>query len=223
MPRQITYVAGIENGSIFLANFGKRISFVAQQPVHIPDESQVVLVPAGLANGPPPLLYSLQYLVLNFARTNWGPFREATHQLVEEFLGADLEVERVPAVFHAYVEQVQSEHSDVGITVIDKVDYSDRGLSRSRPFFVVDEVGNLESNGQVGLVVLGTAGLLNVALQLGSAATCFSPAVPRSCSGSSGLHTCSRRCNVLQYRDSMPSFSIEGVVFVATEPCILDA
>ena len=193
--------------------------------MHVPDESQVLFVPAGLANGPPPLLYGLQYLVLNFAGTHGGPFREATHQLVEELFGADLEMERVPAVFDTYVEQVQSEQSDVWVTVVDKVDYSDRRLARSRPLFVVDEVGNFESNGQVGFVVLGTAGLLNVALNLGGTAACFSPAVPHSCSGSSGLHACSRCFDVLllQCGSPMSSLSIGGIVLVAAEPCVWDA
>lgn len=44
-------------------------------------------------------------------RAKRGPLRKPADQLIEKFLGTDLEMERVAAIFHAYVEKL----SDVSL------------------------------------------------------------------------------------------------------------
>lgn len=84
-------------------NFRKSITLVAQQPVHIPDKPQILLIPAGLANAGPPLLDQLEDLVLHRAIVRRRSFGEPADKLVQEILCRDLEVERIAAVFDADV------------------------------------------------------------------------------------------------------------------------
>lgn len=154
--------------------------------MHIPNKPQVLLVPARLANGASPFFYGLQYLHLHPAVANGRALGESPNELIEEFLGANLQLERVAAILDADIEQAQGEQGNVWVAVVDVVDDGHGCLARGAALLGVDEVGDLEIQGQVGLVVLGTACGLDEALQLrwcvGSPA---SPWVPggRSCAG----------------------------------------
>lgn len=134
--------------------------------MHIADEAQILLVAAGLAYGAAPLLDGLEYLRLDTGVAEGRALGEAPHELVEELLGGDLQVEGVAAVLDADVEQVEGEQADVGIAGIDIVDDGDGGLARRGALLAVDEVGDLEVEGEIGLEVIGTAGAGDEALQL---------------------------------------------------------
>lgn len=182
----ITHITRVQDGCIIFPNFRKSIALVTQQPMHVPNEAQVLLVPARLADGAAPFFYSLEYFHLHPAEADRRALGEATDELVEELLGADLQLEGVAAVLDADVEQVEGEQGDVGITVVDVVDDSNGGLAGGGALFGVDQVCDLEIQGQVGLVVFGAAGGLDEALELGrSVAAPSSPWVAggRSCAG----------------------------------------
>lgn len=154
--------------------------------MHIPDEPQILLVPARLADGTAPFFYGLEDLHLHPAVPDGRALREAADELVEELLGADLQLEGVAAVLDADVEQIQGEHGDIGVAVVDVVNDGDGGLAGGRALLGVDEVGDLEVQGEVGLVVLRTAGGLDEALELRrDVAAPSSPRVPggRPCAG----------------------------------------
>lgn len=98
-------------------------------------------------------------------------------------------MERVAAVLDADVEQVEGKQRDVGIAVVDVIDDGHRGLSRGGTLFGVDQVGDLEVQGQVGLVVVGTAGGRDEALKLGRCrAAHLGPPVTRGVAGRRRLH-----------------------------------
>lgn len=134
--------------------------------MHIPNETQVFLVPARLADGAAPFFYSLEYFHLNPAEADWRTLWEAADKLVEKLLSTNLQLKWVATVLDADIEQIQGEQRDVGVAVVDVVDYSHGGFARGRALFGIDEVGDLEIQGQVGLVVLGAAGGLDKSLEL---------------------------------------------------------
>lgn len=89
--------------------------------MHISYKAEVLLVPRGLAYRLPPFLYELQYPVLHAGGMDGRTFGKAADELIEEFLGADLEVEGVSAVLDAYVEELcrsQQVISDNSHTVV---------------------------------------------------------------------------------------------------------
>ncbi len=135
--------------------------------MHVSDEAQVLLVAAGVADGAPPFLDGLEDLHLHARGPYWRALGEAADELVEELLSADLQLEGIAAVLDADVEQVQGQQGDVGVAVVDVVDDADGGLARGRALLAVDQVGDLEVQRQVRLVILGTAGRLDKALKLG--------------------------------------------------------
>jgi hypothetical protein len=67
-------------------------------------------------------------------------------------------VESVAAVLDADVEQSQGQHGHVGIAVVDILDNSDGGFARSVSLLSIDQVGNLEIEGEVWFEVLRVAG-----------------------------------------------------------------
>lgn len=81
--------------------------------MHVPYKPQIVLVPRRLTYSLPPFFYQLEYLILHPRRVNRRALWKSADELVEEFLGADLEVESVAAVFDADVEEL-SLVSDAG-------------------------------------------------------------------------------------------------------------
>lgn len=106
--------------------------------MHIPYESQILLVPRGLTYCAPPFFNRFQYLHLHSRRSDRGPLREPPHELIKEFLGTDLKVKRVSAVLDANIEQVESQQGDVGVPMIDVIDDSYRCLPRRISFLRVD-------------------------------------------------------------------------------------
>lgn len=76
--------------------------------MHISDEAQVVLVPRRLADGLPPFFDQLEDSILDARGMHRRALGETTNELVEELLGADLEVEWVAAVLDADVEELES-------------------------------------------------------------------------------------------------------------------
>lgn len=150
-----THVTGIQHGCIFPPHFGEHVALVAEQPVHVPDEAQIISIPARLANRHAPFFNQLKDPVLDAGRPNWRALRESPHQLVEEFLCADLQVEGVAAVFDADIEQAEGEQGNIGVAVVDEADNGCGSLARGGALLAVDEVRDLEVERQIGLVVLG--------------------------------------------------------------------
>lgn len=85
--------------------FGPR-TLVAEQPVHVPNVHQVLLVLARDADRVLPLVHELEDLLHRGRRERRRPFGEAPDELVEELFRADLEVEGVAAVLDEDVEQL---------------------------------------------------------------------------------------------------------------------
>lgn len=50
--------------------------------------------------------------MLDPRRPHWGPFGEPPHQLIQEFLGADLKLKRISAVLDANIEQLYMHSRD---------------------------------------------------------------------------------------------------------------
>lgn len=101
-----THITRIQNCRILLPNLRKNIPLITQQSVHIPNMPQVLLVPRRLTYRLPPLFNQLENAVLHARRVHGRAFGEAAHELVEELLGADLEVEWVTAVLDADIEEL---------------------------------------------------------------------------------------------------------------------
>lgn len=55
-PDRRTYVTGVQNCSILVSNFREDVALVEQETVHIPNMSQILLVPRRLTNRLPPFL-----------------------------------------------------------------------------------------------------------------------------------------------------------------------
>ena len=102
----LTYITGIEHCSIIPAHFRKGVALVAEQPVHVPNKAQVLLVPTRLAYRTPPLLNGFQDLGLNAGWSDRRSLGEPSDELIEELLGADLKMKGVTAILHANVEQL---------------------------------------------------------------------------------------------------------------------
>ena len=75
-------------------------------------------------------------------------------------------MEWVAAVLDANIEQVDSQECDIGVPVVDETDDGSSSLSRGAALLGVDEVGDFEVQGEIGLVVLGTARGLDKPLEL---------------------------------------------------------
>lgn len=210
------HITGVQDGRVIFPDLGKCVALIAQQPMHVPNEAQILLVPTRLADGAAPFFYGLEYLHLHPAEADRRTLGEAADELVEELFGANLQLKGVATVLDADIEQVEGEHGDGGVAVVDVVDDGHSGLARGGALFGVDQVGDLEVQGQVGLIVLGAAGGLDEALELGgSVTTPSSPGVPggRPCAGRlhrdgcvSRSSCCSRRpCSRWAVIDSQPA------------------
>ena len=75
--------------------------------MHVPNVDQVFLVFARDADGILPLVHEFEDLFHRRRRERRRPFRETAHELVQELFRADLEVERVAAVFDEDVEELR--------------------------------------------------------------------------------------------------------------------
>jgi hypothetical protein len=105
--------------------------------MHIPYEAQVLLVARGLAYRLAPLFNQFEDSVLHSRSVHRWPLRESPDQFVEEFLGTDLQVERVAAILDADVQElgnishksteqrggshVEGEQGHILVSVVDKV------------------------------------------------------------------------------------------------------
>lgn len=65
---------------------------------------------------------------------------------------------------------MESQHRDVGVTMIDEADDLHGGLARAVGLLLVDQVRDLEFERHVGLVVRGIAGALDVGDEVALAA-----------------------------------------------------
>ena len=74
--------------------------------MHVPDEAQIVLVPRRLTDCLAPFFNQLEDAVLDARGVHGRALGKAADELVEELLGADLEVEGVAAVLDADVEEL---------------------------------------------------------------------------------------------------------------------
>lgn len=123
------------------------VPFVTQQPVHVPDEAQVLLVPARLAYRAPPFFDSFQDLRLNFIIANRRPLGESSNKLVQKLLGTNLELKWVSAILDTYIEKAQGEKADVGVARVDVVDDGDGSFAGCAALLTVDQIGDLEVKG----------------------------------------------------------------------------
>lgn len=183
--------------------------------MHVPDEAQIISVPARVANRHAPFLNQLKDLVLDAGRPNWRALRESPHQLVEELLCADLQVEGVAAVFDADIEQAEGEQGNIGVAVVDEADNGCGSLARGGALLAVDEVRNLEVERQIGLVVFGAAGSLDEAQELRRGAANVAPAIASRGASRSSFHLV-LSCAALvwweldQAKGSCPAGSVSG-------------
>lgn len=121
--------------------------------MHVADVDEVLLALARRADRALPLVHELENLLHRRRRVRRRPLGEPPHELVEELLGADLEVERVAAVLDEDVEELrargsegvsfssdvlkrlirtthmESEHGDVRVAVVDEAHDLDSCLS----------------------------------------------------------------------------------------------
>lgn len=192
----LTHVAWVEDSRIFPSDFRERISFVAQQSVHVSNKPEILLIPAGITYSEAPFFNFFKNLGLHSGRSDRGSLWESPDELIEKLFGADLEVEGVPAVLNANIEEVEGKKSDVGVAMINVADDGSGGLAGSSALLVVDKVSDLEAQGKVGLVVLGAAGGLDEPQQLGGWPAEFSPAIAGRCPSRRCFHNavlCRRR------------------------------
>ena len=159
----VSYIARVEHSGVLSANLGEGITLITQQTVHVPDKAQILFVPARLTYRNAPLLNGLEDPGLDPGRANGWTLGKSADELVEKLLCADLEVEGVAAILDADVEQVEGEEGDVGVAVVDEADNGRGGLARGGALLAIDEVGDLETQRQVGFIVLGTTSRLDVA------------------------------------------------------------
>ena len=74
--------------------------------MHVPDMSQILLVPRRLANGLTPFLNRLQNAMLDPRSPDRWPFGEPPYQLIQELFGTDLEMKWVSAILDTDIEQL---------------------------------------------------------------------------------------------------------------------
>ena len=74
--------------------------------MHVPDMSQILLVPRRLANGLAPFLNRLENAMLDPRSPDRWPFGEPPYQLIQELFGADLEMKWVSAILDTDIEQL---------------------------------------------------------------------------------------------------------------------
>ena len=73
----------------------------------------------------------------------------------------------VSAVLDANVKKSEGEQGNVGIAMINIVDNGSSRFTRGGTLLGVYEIGDFEVQSEIGLIVLGTAGMLDEALKLG--------------------------------------------------------
>ncbi len=76
--------------------------------MHVPYETQIVLVPRCLTYSLPPFFYQFENLILHTRRMHRRAFGKSADELIEEFLCAYLQMEWVAAVLDAYVQELSN-------------------------------------------------------------------------------------------------------------------
>jgi len=142
------------------------VALVSQKTMHIADEAQILLVSTCLAYRAAPFFDRLKYLRLDAGISEGRSLGESPDKFIEKLLGTNLEMERIAAVLDTNIEETESEQADIGVAGIDVVDDARCGFTRGSPLFTVDQIGNFEVEGKVGLVNLGTARARDEALEL---------------------------------------------------------
>jgi hypothetical protein len=127
-----------------LPDLWEHIAFVKQQSMHIPYKPQIIFVSRGLADCLTPLLNGFQYFTLYAARTDRRALWEAPNKLIEELLGADLQVKWIATVFDAIIEESEGKEGDIRISVIDELNNCDGALTRRIALFGVYQVNDLK-------------------------------------------------------------------------------
>jgi hypothetical protein len=97
----------------------------------------------------------------------------------------------IPAVLDTNIEKPNGEQSNVGIAMINVINDGSSSLPRSRALLGVYKIGNFEIQSEIWFVVLGTAGSLDEALELGGGSAGrwqIAPAVASRGASRSGLH-----------------------------------
>ena len=89
-----------------MTDLGEHIAFVEQETVHVPDMSQILLVPRRLADRLTPFLNRLENAMLDPRSPDRWPFGEPPYQLIQELFGADLEMKWVSAILDTDIEQL---------------------------------------------------------------------------------------------------------------------
>ena len=99
--------------------------------MHVADVAKVVF-PARLdANTFLPGVHEVEDLLHDRARERGWALGKAADELVEELLGRDLEVERVPARLDEGLEQGEGEDGHVRVAVVDEAGDEHRGFARA--------------------------------------------------------------------------------------------
>ena len=81
--------------------------------MHVPNEAKVLFVPRCLTYRLSPLFDSLEYSVLDPRRAYRRPLGKTPDQFIEEFFGADLQMERVSAIFDANIQKLLSKLGNI--------------------------------------------------------------------------------------------------------------
>lgn len=89
-----------------MTDLGEHIAFVEQETVHVPDMSQILLVPRRLADRLTPFLNRLENAMLDPRGPDRWPFGKPPYQLIQELFGADLEMKWVSAILDTDIEQL---------------------------------------------------------------------------------------------------------------------
>lgn len=156
--------------------------------MHIPDETQVLLIAARFTYRRAPFLNRFENLGLDSSCPDRWPLGKPAHQLIEKIFGANLEMKWVTAVLDTDIEQIESKEGDVGVPVVYVSSDGRCRLAWRNTLLTIDKVGDLEIEGKIRLVILGAASSLNEALELCGSPTKLAPTVAGRRAGRCCLH-----------------------------------
>jgi hypothetical protein len=111
-------------------NFTESVSFKGQQPVHISYIPQVFFPSRVRADRLFPGVDQLENACHDRSWEGRRPFRKPTDEFIEELFRADLQMKSVSAHLNEGVEEGESQHGDMGVSMIDESDGQCRSLPR---------------------------------------------------------------------------------------------
>ena len=123
-------ITWVQHSNIFHLDLRKYVSLIGQQPVHIPNISEVFLVFGGTTNCLVPFLDLSQYQPLNTRVSQCGSLGEPFYQLIQKLLSRNLQVERVSTIFDQIIQQRQGQFRSLWIPLADQLDDSNGCISR---------------------------------------------------------------------------------------------